>query len=115
MRVASFMVSSPGMRDGFCLGLSPIASRASAPSRKLLWLVLAHDEPRLMRSGDRSLLPLPACGERVGVRGGLSSLLPPPAGGGGGGGGRGTLARLGLAESPPHPDRKNDPTSPRKR
>src|SRR6266404_520285 len=28
---------------------------------------------------------------------------------------RGTLVRLGLAESPPHPDRKNDPTSPRKR
>jgi hypothetical protein len=28
---------------------------------------------------------------------------------------RGTLVKLGLAESPPHPDRKNDPTSPRKR
>jgi len=28
---------------------------------------------------------------------------------------RGTLVRPGLAESPPHPDRKNDPTSPRKR
>jgi phosphatidylethanolamine-binding protein (PEBP) family uncharacterized protein len=25
--------TSPKMRDGFCLGLSPIASRASAPSR----------------------------------------------------------------------------------
>jgi hypothetical protein len=56
---------------------------------------LERDEFRLRRSGDRSLLPLPACGERVGVRG--------------------TLDRLGLAESPPHPDRKNDPTSPRKR
>jgi hypothetical protein len=28
---------------------------------------------------------------------------------------RGTLNTLGLAESPPHPDRKSDPTSPRKR
>jgi hypothetical protein len=36
------------------------------------------------RSDDAELLPRPACGERVGVRG--------------------TLHTLGLAESPPHPD-----------
>ena len=41
------------------------------------------------------LLPLPACGERVGVRG--------------------PLHKLGLAERPPHPARKSAPTSPRKR
>ena len=41
------------------------------------------------------LLPLPACGERVGVRG--------------------TFHRFVVADSPPHPDRKSDPTSPRKR
>jgi hypothetical protein len=28
---------------------------------------------------------------------------------------RGTLRKVGLAEGPPHPDRKSDPTSPRKR
>ncbi len=51
------------------------------------------DLPRFY--GVRPLLPLPACGERVGVRG--------------------ALVRLEPAESPPHPDRKNDLTSPRKR
>jgi NitT/TauT family transport system substrate-binding protein len=43
----------------------------------------------------RSLLPLPACGERVGVRG--------------------PFHKLGLVERPPHPARKSAPTSPRKR
>ena len=42
-----------------------------------------------------TLLPLRACGERIGVQGVSSGPE--------------------LAESPPHADRKNDPTSPRKR
>jgi tripartite-type tricarboxylate transporter receptor subunit TctC len=46
------------------------------------------------------LLPLPACGERVGVRG----LFPMPE-----------LLKLRFADRPPHPARKCAPTSPRTR
>src|SRR5215471_18559466 len=50
---------------------------------------------RAIAFGTALLLPLPACGERVGVRG--------------------PFHRLRLAEKPPHPARKSAPTSPRKR
>src|SRR5260370_17902128 len=57
----------------------------------------AHEMRQASRPkwGRLALLLLPACGEKVGMRG--------------------TLSRLRLADSPPHPDRKCDPTSPRKR
>jgi hypothetical protein len=45
--------------------------------------------------GTAPLLPLPACGERVGVRGLVQALR--------------------LVDSPPHPARKSAPTSPRTR
>jgi Raf kinase inhibitor-like YbhB/YbcL family protein len=38
------------MLDGFCLSLSPIVSCASAPSRKLLWLVSAGSEQEIPAS-----------------------------------------------------------------
>src|SRR5258708_28571931 len=46
-----------------------------------------------------------------------TALLPSPSprSSRGEGWGEGPLRRFRLAESPPHPDRKNDPTSPRKR
>src|SRR3981081_7041 len=47
--------TSPKMRDGFCLGLSPIASRASAPSRKLLWLVVAGREQKIPAARGKDL------------------------------------------------------------
>src|SRR5215467_8560967 len=50
---------------------------------------------RAIAFGTALLLPLPACGERGGVRG--------------------PLHRLRLAERSPHPARKSAPTSPRKR
>src|SRR5260370_14436536 len=57
----------------------------------------AHEMRQASRPkwGRLALLLPPACGEKVGMRG--------------------TLSRLRLADSPPHPDRKRDPTSPRKR
>jgi hypothetical protein len=74
------------------------------------------------------LLPLPACGERVGVRGSFRTYRargdgggggggggggraappagrPPAGGGGGGGGGPPLSARTEPAETPPHPTR----------
>jgi hypothetical protein len=47
-------------------------------------LGISHGMMIAARSDDAELLPRPACGERVGVRG--------------------ILHTLGFAESPPHPD-----------
>src|SRR5580704_16387055 len=71
MRVSDLIMRSIAQR---CVS----KDEATAPEK-------APDEFWLMGNGDRSLLPPPACGERVGVRG--------------------TLDRVGLADSPPPPDR----------
>jgi len=72
---------------------------ASSPSPRLR-LSYAHILVEYPSFGTARLLPLPACGERVGVRGPLRES---------------ELSSLGLrlAERPPHPARKGAPTSPR--
>src|SRR3954454_11126083 len=55
------------------------------------------------------LPPLPPCGERVGVRGGVP---PPPPPGGGGGGGGGGLSASAVRGEPPLPAALRASTSP---
>jgi precorrin-3B synthase len=72
-----------------------IRLRAIGPPEASRWLVSLGTAPAL---------PLPACGERVGVRGRFRESEPPKI-----------SQALRLAARPPHPDRWRDPTSPRTR
>src|SRR5450631_3850630 len=57
MRVASFIVSSPGKRVGSCWAcLSRIASGASAPSQKLVWLVSSGPKERMIESQQPTII-----------------------------------------------------------
>jgi hypothetical protein len=84
------------------LAFTPVVLAAFAAG-----LVLTAARVARASSSGAAPLPLPACGERVGVRG------PPPAPE------PSKLASepttLRLATRPPHPDRSRDPTSPRTR
>ncbi len=72
----------PGRGAAAILALATLDAKGAVRGHDLRHAV-AHDEFKLRCSGDRPLLPLPACGERVGVRG--------------------TLVRLGLRGESPSP------------
>ena len=102
----------PGNHDAYVAGAERCASATGRPT----WRATRRPEPPIpgaMIGREARLLPLPARGERVGVRGPTHTLEPSklrladrP---------RCTLQPLRLAERPPHPARKSAPTSPRTR